>query len=40
MQYAEHRSVYVEINIELKHSLLMNKQNKNKKKNGEGILEL
>lgn len=31
MQYTEHRIVYVEINIELKHSPLMNKQNKNKK---------
>lgn len=36
MQYSKHRSVYVEINIELKHSPLMNKKNKNKKKNGKG----
>lgn len=40
MQYTKHRSVYVEINIELKHSPLMNKKNKNKKKMVKGLLEL
>lgn len=41
MQYSKHRSVYVEINIELKHSPLMNKKNKNlKKKMVKGLLEL
>lgn len=32
MQYTKHRSVYVGINIELKHSPLMNKKNENKEK--------
>lgn len=41
VQYTKHRRVYVEINIKLKHSPLMNKMNKNKiKKMVKGLLEL
>lgn len=36
MQYTKHRSVYVGINIELKHSPLMNKKNENKEKKWDG----
>lgn len=36
MQYTKHRSVYVGINIELKHSPLMNKKNENKGKKWDG----